>query len=232
MATDNGRRPTAEANKRVQDDENTVDQQYKTRIIEARERVDKAEQGLFVDVETDPEVQMAYGEQVATWATIVKQFLRAIEPLLRHEDVPDSAEYYDDKEIGEMMLLPPNTEGYEFELVGELQHHEPADIRRALDLPRGATLPQPRTKTFVGLKQVIEHPPVVEESWVVKVDASGPPAEHKYVYPTTQQPVSKQIYIDAVRHADQFLQGAGIGLDITEANEQKWGFYEVADDAE
>jgi len=72
---------------RVADDEGDVDTKIKTRILKNRKRIDDAEEALFVEAVTDPNIRLAPEERILTWGTVVKQFLRTIEPILRDEDV-------------------------------------------------------------------------------------------------------------------------------------------------
>lgn len=211
MSGQNGteRRETA---REVEDKEGSVDQKLKTRIINARERVDEAEQAIFVEAATDPGISLSRDEQISVWGTVIRQFLRAIEPLLRDNDVKKSTKYYEEIEIGEEVLYPPPTDGYDFTLIS--QFDDETNIRRALGLPRGVDLPEPKVIEFTGLKDIIETDGILSQQWLVKVDNSGPPPEHEYVKPTVQRMVSKQIFENSVRQADQFLQQAGIGLDL------------------
>jgi len=205
-----------EPDKEVVDEENSVDQKIKTWIIETRKRVDKAEEKIFVDSATDPNVQISREEQIMTWATIVKQFLRTIEPILQEEEMKRANYYYNDVEIGGKKLHPPDTNGYEFSLLRHMEDKSDNEKRRALGLPKGADLPEPKPIVFTGLKDVIERPPVLQHQWVVTVDNRGPPGTQEEVYPRAQTVVPKKIYEDAVRKATRFLQQAGIGLEVGE----------------
>lgn len=213
MSKQNGQDP----GKRVDDTEGTVDEKFKTRIIDARNRVDRAEEKIFVEAATDPNVEINPQEQILTWATIVKQFLRTIEPILRDEDVEQSQEYYREKEIGNEVLYPPNMEGYPFRKVLQFGMTD-VERRRALELPRGVDIPEPEKIEFDGLKSIIESPNVLENQWVVTIDTTGPPPDHERIYPTQQTVISKEIFENAIRHADQFLQNINIGVDVSEGD--------------
>jgi len=201
--------------KRVPDEEHKVDTKIKTRIIQNRKRVDDAEEALFVDAVTDPNVQLSHEKSVITWGTIVKQFLRSIEPILRSDDVEGATEFYRNKKIGEEVLIPPTTDGYQFEMVAYTDKPD-KQLRRMIGLPRGVDVPKPERKPFMGLKSIIEAPDVLEHRWAVTVDNSGAAPNHQEVYPHAQQVISKDIFVDSVRYADHFLQEAGIGLDLEE----------------
>jgi hypothetical protein len=146
------------------------------------------------------------------WSNIVKQYLRAIEPLLRAEDVDSAKHYYEEVTVAEIPLYPPDTDGYRFSVIEQADHDE-SYLKRMIGLPKHADLPRPRTADFVGLKQIIEKDPVIHEQWQVCVDARGAPP-HEYVYPEIREPVPKSVYVDAVRNADRFLQQAGVGLEL------------------
>lgn len=196
----------------VIDEEGDVDKALKRRIIQARERVDETELALYRDAAIQPDVNLGPTEKIHIYATTVKQFLRRIEPLLRVEGVPNNEHYYSHVEIGQIDLVPPDTDGYRFSLIANSSRTD-KELRRMLDLPRGVDLPEPLSIPFEGLQTVIERDPIVGHQWEVCVKKAGARPNWQYVYPQTQQPVPKQIYEDAVRKADMFLQNAGIGLD-------------------
>jgi len=204
-----------ESKKRVQDEEQKVDTKIKSWIIKNRQRVDDAEEALFVDAVTDPNVQLSHEKSVITWGTIVKQFLRSIEPILRSDDVEGATKFYKEVEIGREVLYPPNTDGYQFEMLAYTDKSD-TQLRRMIGLPRGVDLPEPEPKPFIGLQSIIEAPDVLEHRWAVTVENTGAAPNHKEVYPHARQVISKDIFVDAVRYADQFLQEAGIGLDLEE----------------
>jgi len=201
------------ANERVNDEDGSVDKRIKRRIQSTRERIDKAEEALFVGAHTDPQVQIAPQQQVAAWSTIVKQYIRSIEPLLQSEEIPESQHYYEEVELGTVTLSPPDTDGYRLSLVTQPGVTE-SQLRQSLGLPRTAEIPKPVSKQFNGLRTIIEGPAVIEQQWSVTVDDSGAPPSHKHIYPHAQQIVPKEIYENAVREADLFLQNAGFGLEI------------------
>jgi len=197
----------------ILDEEGTVHEKLKERIIQARDRVDNYENHVFIEATTDPEIQLRPNERVAIWGTSVKQYLRTIEPVLRSDEVTHSNKYYQQVHIGELTLYPPETDGYDFQRAARMNADD-TTIRRALDLPPGTDLPQPTNRTFQGLQSIIEAPETLQSQWEVCVNNAGPPPQHDYVYPQTQRTIPKQIYEDAVRHADEFRQQAGVGLDI------------------
>lgn len=209
--SDNGDSPDGPPQE-VLDEEGGVDKALKRAIIRARDRVDETELALYRDATIEPDVNLNEFQKVHIYATTVKQFLRRIEPILRTKDVPGNAEYYRDIEIGTVMLVPPDTDGYPFSMAAESDRSD-KELRRRLGLPRGIDLPAPEPVEFKGLQSVIERDAVVGHRWEVCVSREGAKPNWEYVYPSVQQPVPKQIYENAVRQADRFLQGAGVGIE-------------------
>lgn len=203
----------AEHGDKVVDEEGDVDTKIKTRILKNRKRIDDAEEALFVEAVTDPNIRLSPEDRILTWGTVVKQFLRTIEPLLRDESVKNAKRFYKQKEIGKEVLVPPDTEGYEFSRIAYTDQSD-RELRQMLGLPRNAEVPKPEIINFVGLEAIIEAPDILQYQWDVTVENSGPPTKHKNVYPHAKTVISKEIFVDAVRYADQFLQNAGIGLEI------------------
>jgi len=208
------------------DSEGEVDQKVKNRILKSRDRVDEAEREIFVKAATNPQVRLSDAESTATWGVVVKQYLRNVEPILRADEIEDSDYFYKQIDLGHVRLVPGETNGRDFSVV---DHDELSDkeIREILRLPFDATIPKPETKPINGLKTVIEMPPVVTEEWQVKV-SSGIKADYETV--TAAQAVPKQVYTDAVRRTDEFLQGAGVGIDISPEQVPDYGFEEVGID--
>jgi len=196
----------------VIDEDGDVDKALKRRIIQARERVDETELALYRDAALQPDVNLSEFQKIQIYATTVKQFLRRIEPLMRVEGVPNNEQYYKEAEIGQITLIPPDTDGYRFSMAAQSDRDDKT-LRHMLDLPRGAEIPEPLVIPFVGLQSIIEREPVLQNRWEVCTEKSGARPNWEYVYPHAQQPVPKDIYEDAVRTADMFLQQAGIGLD-------------------
>lgn len=222
-----GKDPDDERGKRIDDEEGEVDSRFKTRIIQNRIRVDEAEEKLFVDAPTDPGINISRENSISVWSTMVKQYLRTIEPVLSSDEVDDAPYYYEEIPIGSVELHPPDKDGYRFSMIPYSDESD-KKIRRALGLPRGATLPEIEEIPFHGLRSIIEAPEVLSHRWVVTVDESGLDNE-QLVLEQSRVP-DKKLYVDAVRHADKFLQDAGLGIDIAEEGVPEFGFVEVGSD--
>lgn len=208
------------------DNEGEVDQKIKNRILKSRDRVDEAEREIFVKAATDPQVRLSDAESAATWGVVVKQYLRNVEPILRADEIDDSEYFYKHIELGEVKLVPGETDGRDYSIVDH-DDLSKKEMREVLRLPFDATIPDPETKTINGLRTVIEMPPVVTEEWRVKV-SSGIHADYETV--TAIKSIPKQVYTDAVRRTDEFLQGAGVGIDISPEQVPDYGFEEVGID--
>lgn len=198
----------------VIDDDGDVDKAIKRRIVKARERVDETELALWRDAELDPQIRgsISEAEKIRTFAMTVQQFLRRIEPLFRVDGIENNREYYTEIDVGEITLYPPDTDGYQFSMIGRVDGGE-QELRRMLDLPRGVDVPEPVQITITGLQEVIEREPVLSYQWSVCVAKQGARPNWEYVYPSVTRPMGKKIYKNAIRMADLFLQEAGIGLD-------------------
>lgn len=202
----------AGGSKQVKDEEGQVDQEVKTRILESRTRVNEREDALFNGPLLEPELDISHEQAVISWGNTVRQFLRDIRPLLTNDDIRENEKYFENTEIGQMVLVPPDTGGYPFSKIATANRPD-AQLIRALNLPPGVSLPRPHTITFEGLRSVLEHDTTVSHQWRVCVDATGPPPEQEWLYPTAEQPVGRRIYEQAVQVADEFLQQAGIGME-------------------
>jgi len=198
----------------VIDEEGDVDKAFKRGIIQAWSRVDETETALYRDAALDTEIQVNPAEKVQIYAMAVKQFLRRVEPILRSPNIKGNKQYYrgdSDDPIAEFGLIPSETEGYPFHLVA--RDYERSELRRMIGLPKDAEIPEPKTITIVGLKDVIEREPIATHEWQVCVRKEGAPPNWEYVYPKDQRAFPKSVYVNAVRRTVQFLQDAGIGLE-------------------
>lgn len=233
MSTDNPNDWTDEEaqkpSKRVVDEEKTVDQKIKSRIIETRKRVAKREDDIFVGASLTPDVRLSKAQSVNIWSTTVRQFLRSIEPLLKSPEVEDSEYYYNGYAIYENMLYPPDgetavvtqdngTETTTEEIHWSLHYDEQFSKK---DLGNGDNLfsksfepPEPKPLELHGLKSIIETE-IITQEWNVRLNPGAPPAEPAYIAkPRINRPLQKSTLEQAVRVADEFLQKAGIGLEI------------------
>lgn len=196
----------------VQDEEEYVDKRIKKRILDAREQVDDMEHALFDEEPLMPDVQINHAQKVVAWGNTVRRFLRNIEVIMQRMDIPEAKQYLDDVDLGTVDLVPPDKDGYAFSQVAHPDLDD-NDVKRLLDLPPSAELPEVQERPFVGLQSVIESEPVLTGSWLVRV-GDGNPATRDIIELQTQRPVPKSLYEDAIRAADRFLFDAGVGLNI------------------
>lgn len=206
----NGDRPSEQ----VIDEDKNVDAQLKRQIVTLRKEVRDAERLLFVEANANPQINISPADQITSWGTVVKQYIRMVEPLLRADTIEQSSEYYEQAELGRVVLTPPDTDGYKFSRVG-ISSSTGSQLRREIGLPRGAEIPKPQVKQFIGLRSVIEMPEVLSHEWAVDVSGSeGKPGQSAMAYPSTSRVVPKEIYETAFRKTNLFLQKAGVGLDV------------------
>lgn len=217
MATD------ATGRVQVTDEEDGVDQQLKQQVLQLRQTVDEDERRLYVDRVRDPEQHYTRQHADQDWALSIRQYLRAIKRLWDDaEDISGVKHYWrgDENDRGERLtlgaaqLVPPDTEDYQFSLVAQHDGMDPRRLRRALGLPRGVDLPRPYRREFVGLSDVL-NTRVVEHTWVITVDNSGPPPAHETVTVPAASPVPKHVLENALEAADAFLQQAGLGFETS-----------------
>jgi len=201
----------------VEDDDEYTARRFLKRVMDSRDRVDEREDSLFNGALLEPNLDVADYQLLQAWANTVRQFIRNIEVLLHN--FPDETErggswYLHEVDLGEVRLTPPDAPGYAFSQVSMLDEGVGEDaLKQRLGLPLSTDLPRPQTRQFRGLQSIIEQEPVVGAQWSVCVDASGPPATHDYETVTRQRVVPKHIYENAVRAADRYLDGIGIGVE-------------------
>lgn len=206
----------------VTDEENSVDQKLKNQVLQLRQTVDEDERNLYVGRLRDPE--MKYTRQAANqdWALSIRQYLRSIKRLWDDSEDIAGVRYYwggqenaagDRLHLGTVELTPPDTQDRQFSMVAR-KDVDPRELRRALGLPRGVELPEPYTRPFVGLSDVLNNK-VVENTWVVTVDDTGPPRAHETRVLPAAKPVPKHVLEAAVEAADAFLQQAGLGFETS-----------------
>jgi len=201
----------------VDDEKGTVDQQIKNQILAIRSKIDDDERTLYVDRLSDPEYNLTIAQCNQFWGISVRQYLRAVKRLW-NKDAPVNVDrveqYWQTEKIGQVTLVPPDTDGYQFSLVEHRDSYRDMQLKRQIGISPHADLPEVKVQEFRGLQSVL-NTNRVSATWLVTVDDSGPPPEHETVRVQSQQPIPKHILENAIEATDNFLQGAGIGLDIT-----------------
>lgn len=201
----------------VIDEEGSVDSQIKQRILNSRETVNQNENVLFTERLISPEVDLSKDQAIIAWGHSVKRYIRDVEILLRNERLEESRYYYKEVDLGQVTLYPPNKGGYEFTRF-YTSDTDNTLLKKDMGLPKDMQVPEPYTHTFTGLEDIIESEEYVYTQWTVYTNKQGPPTEWDEMPLDAAQPVPKEVYEKAVRETDQFLQSAGIGIDI--GNEQ------------
>lgn len=200
----------------VTDDENGVDQQLKQQVMAIRETVDNDERELYAGRMRNPELGYTRSEANQDWALSVRQYLRSIKRLWSPGGkISGVRQYWEELPLGTVELMPPNTKTYQFTAMAAAAERQPvAEVRRQYGLPRGADVPRPYEKEFQGLKDIL-NTRVVEHSWSITVDDSGPPPAHERVTVSNASAVPKHVLENAVEAADAFLQQAGLGFETS-----------------
>jgi hypothetical protein len=215
-----------EPSKRVTDEEGTVDQKLKSRIIQARKRVDEREDDVFVGEPLMPDVALTDGEKLEMWGTSVRQYLKSVEPLLQSSEVEQSRYYYHEVEIVDEPVYPPDgrtkvwgnePEAEIWKIPWSLFYEDDFTVHKYADgdlpIDRGFEPPEPKRAQLYGLKDVIETDRF-EFHWSVVLNPQDIPPQQNTAKPSVTLPLRKQWLESAVRKADSFLQEAGVGLEI------------------
>lgn len=221
--------------KQVQDGEGYVERRIKERITDARDRVAEHKSKLLVEFQAEdaltnprsgPSLQQT--ELLQLWAGTVKQYLRAIEPLLRDGEIPNAGHYYNEIEIVDEVVYPPDDRRHEdaktrvsapdgsvrAETIPWGQFYKSEHPARGSDLlERGFEPPEPKQVTLKGLKSIMETDKIVRE-WAVPLNPHEPSFRQAVAYPRQELPLQKEWLETAVAEADQFLHDSGLGLNI------------------
>jgi len=196
--------------RRVTDEEGTVDEKVKQRILNARERIDDREDQLFVQAQADPHVKLSYQEATQAWATTVRQYIRAVKPLLTSEKVPEADFYYRGAPLGSIEVPPPDSEK---EWSQFARTDDPYKLIKNMGLPPAFDPPEAKEASFTGLKDILERQSVTKR-WQIDMEPNSMRPDNGIDTPTAQFPVPKDILERAVETTDAFLQEAGVGLEI------------------
>lgn len=205
----------------VRDEENYVDRERKKLILQRRRDIDEWKRELFTDAKLG---DLPYQTAISLWGDRVRDYLIAVEPLLRDESLSGAAEAYTQADIGVIEIPPPK----------EMQAANTARGRRnpvvdGYELVNGP--PEPKKETITGLKDVIEKE-AVTATWEVqgrRVETAGRRERRQTITATQTAPLNKTTLRNAVRITDEFLQDAQLGIDTSEGL-PTWGFQEVGSD--
>jgi len=214
----------------VSDEEKYSDKKIKKRILNTRELLVHTKNRLETERLVEPEVEYSEFEAFAAWANLVQSYLYELGILLNNEEVPNAEYYRDELPLGKIGIVPEDTDGIPFSTIVYEGVDEEDIIHQSSRLQRGCELPEPVTVSFEGLMDVAETDLVVERQWVVTANprAAGPNQDRITV--VGRQPVPEKVFQKALVESDQFLQDAGIGLDLSDSGVPEFGFEEVHED--
>jgi hypothetical protein len=246
MSSDN---PEQDDGAQVIDEENRISNRLKDRILDARERVADREDDIFVGAPLTGDVALQPGRPAEAqltniWKTTVRQYLKTIEPLLRSEEIEDAPYYYTELPLvnttvtptdGETLIVPnhPRKDAYTEEIQWSLFYDDNISntklLRASNTFGNNFEPPEPRRFTLTGLKDVIEKPETTF-TWSVELnpDKFGPQLE--VARPQRAVTLRREWLETAVRKADQFLQNAGIGLEVGDPTKEAHGDYSDIED--
>lgn len=203
----------------VQDD-GSVDQRVKDRILASRENVDQTRRMVYVQGALDPQTDLSRDELNHIFATAVREYIQNTEPILRDESVQHSAEFYTRKKIAEEEIYPPESNGIDWATLAAADN--PTPLMRRLGLPPDFDAPKPKLISLVGLKQVLETEEKTVSWTVVENPSAAPPNQRTRKLTRTWRP-RRKVLNRAVRLTDEFLHTAGVGVETgyKEVDEQE-----------
>lgn len=214
----------------VSDEEKYSDKKIKKRILNTRELLVHTKNRLETERLVEPEVEYSEFEAFAAWANLVQSYLYELGILLNNKDVPDADHYREELGLGRLRIVPEDTDGIPFSNI----IYEGVDaediIHQSSRLQRGCQLPEPVTVAFEGLMDVAETDLVIEQQWVVTANPQAAVPNQDRITVVGRQPVPEKVFQNALVESDQFLQNAGIGLDLSDSGVPEFGFEEVHED--
>lgn len=198
-----------ESYQQVTDEEGSVDQQVKNRILTARQRVDDAETQLYVTAPSSTGISAE--QQYVGYVTMVRQFIRAIKPLLSADEIPRSDYYRNEVLLYKQQVAPPagrhNWPRFVFE------DKKDTKIQREMGLPPNFNPPEAKKVEIKGLSEILATDQVTLR-WSIDVSGTPEPGSENTDNLTKTINLEKRVFDAAVEQADAFLQQAGIGMEI------------------
>ncbi len=168
---------------------------------------------LFVQAAANPGVHLSHVEKVEAWGTSVRQYIRAIEPLLKSDEMPQSRHYYREAPLLKTEIAPPDTNGYEWSMFAR-DGVDARTLAREMGLPPSFDPPEPKQVELRGLFDIIDKTNL-ETAWQFTIPGkSGSMVNGETMVLEETLPIPKSVYEEAVSLADEFLQQAGVGLEI------------------
>jgi hypothetical protein len=212
----------------VTDDEGEIDRKIKQRIIDARRRIDDAEMRLFIDtlggqtLRNNAEYRQARHALADRWGILVRQYIRAVRPLLTSPEVPKADHYWREVPIYERMVAPPDGDTYEWSRFAT-EDASNVEIARTMELPPSVAkdIPTPKPVRITGLRDVLENYEL-EFQWSITTNPDEIPPRQDTRHLERRITLPKSAYEVAVENTDEFLQQAGVGLALSQQDNDEW----------
>lgn len=214
----------------VNNEENYSDQKIKERIHKSRTQLTEARNKLETARLIEPSVDYSEFQANVAWGKLVQSYIRDLSILLNNANVQDSEYYRDDVELGYLTLVPQNVEGVPFSDIVYDDVDKDDIVRRSSELGRGADVPRPEHVRFTGLLDLCQYDIVLEKQWSVVANPRAAPPNQRRIQTADRKPIPQSVFKKALMEADEFLQGSGLGLDMSDSGVPDFGFEEVADD--
>lgn len=214
--------------KEIEDNEGRIEQKVKDRILDARQRIDDAENELFVNTlgqypAGHPKHAQMKEHFSDRWGVLVRQYIRAVKPLLASDEIENAAFYRERVPIYQAEISPPDGE----KDWSRFATDDTDDVRlmRKMGLKPDVNIPEPRTFELIGLQDVLDKRKIHEE-WHIDLTPNkfGSAAESDHI--SVNRGIPKTAYENAVEATDVFLDRSGLGLSLTEG-EPEDGFLEL-----
>lgn len=196
----------------VLDEEGEVDTKVKNRIIKARERVDETEQQLYVGSLVKESVSIPDANRLQGYGLMVRQYIRTVKPLLASAGIEKSEYYWKHATIFSQEVQPPAGK-YNWPLFCDPEIDN-TKLKREFGLPSGFEPPEAKVFEISGLRDVLDKHQM-SLSWRFDLAAgTGDTRTDIEELQVGPRPLPKSVYEQAVELTDEFLQLAGVGLEI------------------
>jgi len=198
----------------VADDEDYCDKKIKKRLLNTREMLIQSKNELETERLIKADVEYNDFEAFAAWANLIQSYIYELGILLKHPDVPDSDYYREQIPLGAVEIVPIDCYGIPFSKIAYDAFSADDIVFESAKLKRGARVPEPERVEFTGLMDVAQTDVVVEKHWVVTTNPMQARPNQNRIEVVGKEPVPRNVFQQALVESDQFLQNAGIGLDI------------------
>lgn len=198
----------------VADDEDYCDKKIKKRILNTREMLIQSKNELETERLIKADVEYNDFEAFAAWANLIQSYIYELGILLKHPDVPKADYYREEIPLGRVEIVPQDRYGIPFSNIAYDDITKEDIVFQSPKLKRGAKIPEPVSVELRGLMDVAQTDIVLEKHWVVTTNPMQAPPNQNRIEVVGKQAVPRNVFQQALAESDQFLQNAGIGLDI------------------